>query len=169
MKMFGKNSVSIILFYLSRVSAIGVLLFVLFILFSWFTGGIQIDQEGVFNLQIPLSNSVIKGKYTMMTLLAIMGTFTFYSAFLYLLSLLFRVFTVEPLFTPQAIKYLSYFTIINIILPVGYFLVMLVVQQASMEDIAIVTLHLTLGLFAAFISAIFKQGVVLQEEQNLTI
>lgn len=169
MKMFGKKSVSIVLFYASRIIAISLLLVVVFVLFSWLTGQTKIDQEGVFRLKIPFSNSVISGMNDLVTLMAIMGTFLFYSAFVYLLSLVFKTFTVEPLFRQQAIKYLGYFTIMNMISPLGYIILMIIVHRGGFEDIAIVLLHLTLGLFAAFISAIFKQGVVLQEEQNLTI
>jgi len=170
MKMFGTKSVSVVLFYLSALITVGLFLLLLFILLSWFTGLVEVNEEGIFKLKFPLSSSIISGKYQLYTLLSIGATFAFYGVFTYLLSGLFKTFTLEPLFKPKAIQYLRYFTIANLLLPVSYFiLVMILPSQLFPEGILISFLHLIVGLFAAFISAIFKQGVVLQEEQNLTI
>jgi hypothetical protein len=49
------------------------------------------------------------------------------------------------------------------------FVILLLVFRAELFDmIRIGVLHLVIGVFAFFMAAIFKQGLLLQEEQDLT-
>lgn len=172
MKMFGKKSISRFLFFVSRVLTFCSLAMLLYIVIAWFSGMLELDGEGRFTLSLPFSNSVIKGIYSSFTLLSILSVFLYYTAFIFLLSMLFQTFSSEPLFTNNALRYLKYFTVLNIACPLLFLLILLLFfanGRLAIEDITISTLHMLMGLFAAFISAIFKQGVVLQEENNLTI
>lgn len=170
MKMFGAKSMSAILYRLGRVVSIGLLVFVLFVLISWIMEYLVLDNEGNFSMAIPLTGMQIKGVYSVFTLVSILTTLSFYIVFVYLLSLIFKVFTHEPLFTADAVVYLRYFILYNLLGPlVAVVGVSLFLGELSFDQVMVWVLHSIIALFAAFISAIFKKGVVLQEENNLTI
>ena len=92
-----------------------------------------------------------------------------YGLFFWLLSQVFKTFTQKKLFTKTGITHLQRFYLANLIIPaVAYFVLMLVNEEA--EDVfMLVILHAIIGVFAYFIATIFKQGVLLQNEQDLYI
>lgn len=92
-----------------------------------------------------------------------------YGLFFWLLSQVFKTFTQKKLFTQAGINHLQRFYLANLIIPgVAYILLWLVKEEA--EDVfMLVMLHAIIGVFAYFIAAIFKQGVLLQNEQDLYI
>jgi hypothetical protein len=56
---------------------------------------------------------------------------------------------------------------VNVIVPVVIMLLLLIFKQEVEDIVRITFLHLIIGVFAFFMAAIFKQGLVLQEEQDL--
>ncbi|WP_106790989.1 DUF2975 domain-containing protein [Aquimarina sp. Aq78] len=170
MKMFGKKSLSTLLFYLTRVTTIGYGIFLLFIVFAMISNSFLNISDNNFQIKIPFTDSVIKGAYEINTLVSIIVFFFFYTSFFYALSLVFKTFKAETLFSKNAIKHLTYFTIINLFFPVLYGSIQLLIfQGGNFNDLYAVFLHIILGVFALFIATIFKQGVQLQEENELTI
>jgi hypothetical protein len=93
----------------------------------------------------------------------------FYGLFLLLLSNVFLSFSREKLFTTQNIRNLQWFYRANLTLPITVFFLLSLFSQAEDEMMIIVVLHGILGVFAFFMAAIFKQGVNLQNEQDLYI
>lgn len=92
-----------------------------------------------------------------------------YTLFFWLLSNVFKVFFQEKLFTQFNIIQLKWFYLTNIILPV-----LLVIFSSFFIEIEkgifmIISLHLFLGIFIFIFSEIFKQGLNLQNEQDLYI
>ncbi|WP_024768315.1 DUF2975 domain-containing protein [Aquimarina macrocephali] len=170
MKMFGKKSLSTLLFYVTRVTAIGYGVFLLFIAFAMVTNSFLNISGNNFQIKIPYTDSVIKGVYEINTFASIIVFFFFYASFFYVLSLVFETFKAETLFSKNAIKHLTYFTIINLFFPVLYGSIQLLIfQGGNFNDLYAVFLHIILGVFALFIATIFRQGVQLQEENELTI
>jgi hypothetical protein len=91
----------------------------------------------------------------------------FYSAFLWLLSDVFAAFKQTRLFTKKGVLKLSRFYIINLSVPLLFALVFVFAKQDLPDLIRITGLHLVIGVFAFFMASIFRQGLILQEEQDL--
>ncbi len=170
MKMFGKKSVSTLLFYVSTISFWGYFIFTIILSILLITNQFTQENGDYFQVSIPFTGSVIKGINHPLTLLAIIAFFLFYSAFFYLLTQLFKTFKAEKLFTENAIVFLKRFTILNLIVPLLYLIIgAIATHHISTDDLISGLLHVFLGIFAAFIAAIFKLGYRLQEENDLTI
>ncbi|MDB5226363.1 MAG: hypothetical protein JWN78_556 [Bacteroidota bacterium] len=92
-----------------------------------------------------------------------------YGIFLWLLSNVFYAFTQEKLFTKEAIRDLTIFYKINLVIP-GLIVIVFALCKQGIDDLIIITcLHFVIGIFAYFMAAMFKQGWELQEEQDLTL
>jgi hypothetical protein len=93
--------------------------------------------------------------------------FILYAFFFLLLSYVFEVFAQERLFTYKGYNYLRVFYWANFTVPVMMLLLTEMLSEASFDAWGIVGLHLLLGVFIFFMAAIFKQGLKLQDEQDL--
>lgn len=93
--------------------------------------------------------------------------FILYAFFFLLLSYVFEVFAQERLFTHKGYNYLRVFYWANFTVPVMMLFLTEVFSEASFDAWGIVGLHLLLGVFIFFMAAIFKQGLKLQDEQDL--
>ncbi|WP_271765614.1 DUF2975 domain-containing protein [Aquimarina algiphila] len=170
LKMFGKKSLSELLFYCTWFIAFGYCLFLLFIAFSFITDTFLSINDNRFAIEIPFTGSFVKGQYESEVILSIIVFFVFYILFFYTLSLIFKTFKAEILFTKIAIKHLKYFAILNLFSPFVYVIILFIVGYSiGLSDLSTVFLHIMLGIFAWFIIAIFKEGFQLQEENELTI
>ncbi len=170
LKMFGKKSLSTVLFYGTRLIMIGYGIFLLFIIISLISNNFVITEANILQIRIPFTNSIIKGDYNPLTFIGIFCFLVFYTSFFFILSLIFKTFSAEKLFTEEAIKYLKWFTILNLILPIAYAVTGILINNSiTLDDIIPGLLHIGLGIFAAFIATIFKLGFTLQEENELTI
>jgi predicted permease len=87
--------------------------------------------------------------------------------FLWLLGGVFQAFKQERLFTKKGFSQLSRFYSVNLTVPVLILIILAVLGQEVQDIIRITFLHLVIGVFAFFMAAIFKQGLFLQEEQDL--
>jgi Protein of unknown function (DUF2975) len=165
-----------ILFYLSRVSAVLFLTTgfyaIAVVLLSHYTSAqwlpITIEQ-GHFAIFYPFTKKTfLLGDYTASFLFTNLFTIAFYGFFLWLLSDVFRAFRQQKLFTQKGVMRLSRFYVTNLVVPVWFLLLVLLFQNDMTDLIRIMFLHLVIGVFAFFMAAIFKQGLILQEEQDLT-
>ncbi len=170
MKMFGKKSVSTVLFFITRAIVICCFVFILFLTFSFLSDDLITVSNGEFNIKLPLTDSFIKGQYDSNVIISIFTSFIFYGFFFYVLSLVFKVFKQNPIFSNKAISYLSLFTSVNILaclvlIGINFF----VLNEVLLESMVYGMMHIILAIFVAFITAIFKQGFQLQQENDLTI
>jgi hypothetical protein len=126
-------------------------------------------SEGIFHIYLPFTHTVfLIGEPTTAFIVTNFLTFAFYGLFLWLLSGVFQAFRQEKLFTSKSVRQLSLFYGTNLAAPL-IFLGLLAIFGTELQDmIRIILLHLVIGVFAFFMAAIFRQGVVLQEEQDLT-
>ncbi len=94
---------------------------------------------------------------------------TLYSIFFLLVSNVFKVFTHTKLFTQNGVRHLQWFYLSNLIIPSVAVLLAAMFGMADIEVMVLVMLHFVLGVFVYFLAAIFKQGLYLQNEQDLMI
>lgn len=92
-----------------------------------------------------------------------------YGLFFSLLANVFKVFFQPRLFTELGIKHLKRFYLGNFIVPGIMVLLVSFIDNPDSDGIAVIVLHAIIGVFAYFLAAIFKQGVNLQNQQDLFI
>ncbi|CAM4259241.1 hypothetical protein [Flavobacterium terrigena] len=168
------RNVSAVLFYITRIVAILYLLVTLYsavsILTEWsyFTK----DNGKYFVICFPFTEtSFLVGEnhwgYKIFNFLIPIG---FYGIFFLLVSNVFNVFRQVKLFTQYGVTQLKYFYLANVFVPtITIFLASVFAGdiEEGLEWVAII--HFFLGVFAYFLAAIFKQGLHLQNEQDLYI
>jgi hypothetical protein len=126
--------------------------------------------DGVFEIYYPFTKSpFLLGDYTRSFFTTMWLTTFGYGIFLWLLSRVFKTFKQQKLFTSIGVKRLSAFYIVNLVAPITILILLAIAGQGINEMIIITGLHAILGIFAFFMAAIFKQGLLLQEEQDLTL
>jgi hypothetical protein len=59
--------------------------------------------------------------------------------------------------------------VFNLVVPSLFLIILAIIGHDLRDAIIIVFLHVMIGVFAFFMAAIFKQGLLLQEEQDLTL
>lgn len=172
------RSIAGILHYLSRIISIIVLFVALYatvvILLHLNNPSSKLPfrvlDNGSFQLFFPFTKSpFLLGDYTTSFLVSNLLIITFYGLFLWLLADVFHAFKQPRLFTPSGVLRLSRFYITNLIVPFVFILLLSVFGNELLDMVRITLLHLVIGVFAYFMAAIFKQGLVLQEEQDLTL
>jgi len=164
-----------ILCWLSRIMSLILLLIVLYAAIVLMlhamnpTGVYPITVDnGTFKIFYPFSHTTfLLGDYTIEYLFSYLLTLSFYGIFLWLLSNVFQSFTQQKIFTRIGALRLSRFYIINFIVPALFIAMVLVLGQSIVDMLRIIMLHLVIGIFAFFMAAIFKQGLELQDEQDL--
>jgi hypothetical protein len=92
-----------------------------------------------------------------------------YGLFFLLLSNVFKLFFQSRLFTQNGIIHLRRFYLTNLIVPLIMVLLVSFIDEPEMDGIIVIVLHGTIGIFAFFLAAIFKQGLDLQNEKDLFI
>lgn len=92
-----------------------------------------------------------------------------YGLFFLLVGNVFKIFFQDKMFTPNNVRHLKRFYWANLILPgVAVLLASIFAELDELAEI-LIALHFFLGIFAYFLAAIFKQGLNLQNEQDLFI
>ena len=165
-----------ILYYVSRFAAflfLGTAAYATaVVLLSLGTAGSWLPIEvtdSYFTIFYPFTRKpFLLGDYTLSYLFTYLFTITFYGFFLWLLSGVFYAFRQPKLFTERGVVQLSRFYLTNLVVPFVFLLLLFVFKDEVKDLVRIMFLHLVIGVFAYFMAAIFKQGLVLQEEQDLT-
>jgi hypothetical protein len=130
----------------------------------------QVLADGGFRLFLPFTKTTfLLGDYTTSYLVSNLMIMGFYGLFLWLLADVFYTFKQTRLFTPKGVTGLSRFYITNLLVPFVFIVLLLLFGNELLDIVRITLLHLVIGVFAYFMAAIFKQGLVLQEEQDLTL
>ncbi|PSK91135.1 DUF2975 domain-containing protein [Taibaiella chishuiensis] len=94
---------------------------------------------------------------------------TLYGLFFWITCGVFRVFHQPRLFTAKNVTRLRQFYGFNLIAPVSAVLLAAIFVPVESPIWALVVVHLLLGVFAYFFAVIFRQGLQLQNEQDLFI
>jgi hypothetical protein len=166
--------VSTVLFYITRILAVMYLCIALYSLIVLLTEWSYITKKGGNNFAIcfPFTDTpFLVGEnnwgYKLFNFLLPIGAYGF---FFLVLSNIFSVFRGAKLFTQYGVDQLHYFFLGNIIIPFSLILLASIFAgkiEEGLEWLAVV--HFFLGVFAFFMAAIFRQGLLLQKEQDLFI
>ena len=162
-----------ILFYLSRVICVFYCLAGLWVAYAAGTKSPSfkvIENGKKFVVSAPFGERpyFIGENYTGY-ILQMVALLLLYGLFFWLLSLVFKTFTQKILFTKTGIHHLQRFYLANLIIPGIAYIVLMLVNEEAEDVFMLVILHAIIGVFAYFIAAIFRQGVLLQNEQDLYI
>lgn len=166
--------ISIILFYITRLIAILYLATTLYSFISIITEWSYITRENgqYFTICLPFTeihflNGENNWGYKFFNFLIPIG---FYGVFFLLVSNVFDVFKQPKLFTQNGVNQLKWFYMANLTLPYKTIFLAKIFAgkiEEGLEWVAVI--HFFLGVFAYFLAAIFKQGLQLQNEQDLII
>lgn len=166
--------ISTILFYPVRILAIVYLIVTLYSAISVFTEWSYITRESgmYFSVCYPFTDTPFLNGHNSMSykLFNFLIPIGFIGIFFLILSNIFNVFRQPKLFTDYGVKQLKWFCLINIfILPVNILLASIFTDkiEEGLDIVAVVVF--ILGIFSLFLAAIFKQGLNLQNEQDLYI
>jgi len=166
--------ISTVLFYITRFLAIFYLAITFYSLVSLLTEWSYIERENgkYFSIcfpftETPFLNGENNWPYKIFNFLIPLG---FYGIFFLLLSNVFNVFKKPKLFTQYGVNQLKWFYLANIFMPSLTILLASIFAGEIEEGLEwVVIIHFFLGVFAYFLAAIFKQGLQLQNEQDLFI
>ncbi|RYZ22288.1 MAG: DUF2975 domain-containing protein [Chitinophagaceae bacterium] len=169
------KAVADILFYITRVIAflcLALCLYVAVVLLlslvaSWAPIAVA---DGSFTIFFPFSRRpFFLGEYNLHFVTTSLLAFGGYTCFIWLLSSVFQAFRGRRLFTQRNVGRLVRFFRFNLAAPVIGMAVLLTWQSFYTNALVISLLHVVLGTFTYFMATIFKQGLILQEEQDLTL
>ena len=95
----------------------------------------------------------------------------YYGVFFYLLRSIFKAFRSEKIiFTKKTLGFIRKFALLNIFLPpMGILAAYFIKNEIDFEIIMQGGLLVLLGIFCLFVVAVFNEGILLQEETDLTI
>ena len=165
--------VSKILFYFTRFLSVVYFTLALYSVFTLLTGlFLTFEDNGrFFQVCYPFTtHPLMLGDYNLPYIIFdFLLPLSLYGLFFLLSSNVFKVFFQPKLFTPKGILHLRRFYLSNLLLP-GIVIFMAFFFVPLDNEVAIfIVLHGMLGVFAYFLAAIFKQGLNLQNEQDLFI
>ena len=161
------------LFWFSRMLAILYLALTALSLIALTTGyGLRLaENQSKFQVLLPFTQqSILLGDYNAAYILNyFLAPVALYGCFFWLLGNVFRVFYQQRLFTIQGVRQLRIFYLANFIVPLLVLFLHSFFVEVEEETMVLTVLHLTIGVFAYFLAAIFRQGLQLQNEQDLYI
>ena len=130
-----------------------------------------IDDGTRFEILFPFTNTpFLLGDNNFPFIVEMLLFIALYGIFFWLLSDVFNAFKQKKIFTKYGVVKLSRFYIANLAVPIVVFIVLSLLSQDERSYMGgVVALHFIIGVFAFFMAAIFKQGVSLQNEQDLII
>jgi hypothetical protein len=129
----------------------------------------EIDRDA-FRIYFPFTDvPFLTGDNTPHFFFILLVTFAGYGLFAFLLARVFSIFKQDKLFTADAIGRLRTFYTANLVIPAAVLICELFFTRDVKDLLVIMVLHAIIGIFAWFLSVIFKQGLSLQEEQDLTL
>ncbi|VXA92303.1 conserved membrane hypothetical protein [Flavobacterium sp. 9AF] len=165
--------ISTFLYLLTSILAIGYIATSVYVLIStWFKlPSLKRIENGRFAINYPFTQKafLLGSEFSLQYISEMVIGIGFYGVFFLLLSHVFYTFKQERLFTLQGVGNLSRFYIFNLfVAPI----LLIILASFSMEDLpygGMIFAHLIFGVFALFIATIFRQGLNLQNEQDLFI
>jgi hypothetical protein len=165
--------ISRILFYICSLLSAGYLITLLYSLLCLLTGFsvTPYKENRYLHINYPFTEQPflnIENNYPYMVFSFLLVLIS-YGIFFWLSAKVFRVFFQQKLFTKENIRELKKFYLYNIFVPLP--LVIIASFFVEVESIiwGLVFIHFMLGIFCLFLANIFKQGLHLQNEQDLFI
>ncbi|MFY7816426.1 MAG: DUF2975 domain-containing protein [Chryseobacterium taeanense] len=167
------KSISKILYYLCILFSAGYLLTFIYSGVCLLTGFAVTPYKEDLYLHInypfteqPFLNIENNYPYILFSFLLVLLT---YGIFFWLSAKVFNVFFQKKLFTEENILRLKRFYIYNIFFPLPIVIISSLFVEVESIIWGLVFIHFMLGIFCFFLANIFKQGLHLQNEQDLFI
>lgn len=165
--------ISKILFYICSVLSIGYLITTIYSLLCLATGFsvTPYKEDQYLHINYPFTEQPflnIENNYTYI-LFSFLLVLISYGIFFWLSAKVFRVFFQSKLFTQENILQLKRFYLYNIFIPLPLVVVASFFVEVESMIWGLVFIHFMLGIFCLFLANIFKQGLHLQNEQDLFI
>jgi hypothetical protein len=165
--------ISRILFYICALLSAGYLITFVYALFCLITGfSVTSYKEGKFlHINYPFTEQPflnIENNYPYM-IFSFMLVLITYGIFFWLSAWVFKVFFQQKLFTQENIIRLKKFYLYNIFIPLPLVIIASFFVEVESMIWGLVFIHFMLGIFCLFLANIFKQGLHLQNEQDLFI
>ncbi|TCO21456.1 DUF2975 family protein [Pedobacter psychrotolerans] len=165
--------ISTIAFYLTRVIAAGYILTALYIILcvAFNLSTLQHLPDNRFAICYPFTSQhfLLGSEYATAYIAEMVLLIFIYGVFFVLLSNVFKSFKPKKIFTLQGIHHLRLFYLINLLIFPILFLILYVYSVEDYPYGFMIIAHCIMGIFALFIAAIFKQGLNLQNDQDLII
>lgn len=167
------TSIAKILYLISRALALIYFIFLSYSLFCLLTGiHMKISGNGqTASILYPFSESPLLNleNHKSYLIFGFALPLLLYAFFFLVASDVFKVFTLERLFTKENIKYLRLFYSINLFLPLPISVLCSFFIEIPNGLWVLLLVHFILGVFIYFLTEIFTQGIGLQDEQDLYI
>lgn len=167
------KKISKALFYVTRTVAFFYVLTAIFgfVSVAFKTPNFELTNNAEnFQINFPFSHTpFLVGQNTPSAILEMILGILLYGLFFWLLSNVFTAFAQSKLFTEKNVKTLQFFYLANFIIPILISLFSLITQSYGVSFWMVLFLHILLGTFIYFMTIIFKQGLHLQNEQDLYI
>lgn len=165
--------ISKILYYICTVLSAGYLITLAYSVFCLAAGyGVTPYKNGEFlHINFPFTEQPflnIEDNYPYI-IFSFLTVLLSYGIFFWLSAIVFRVFFQEKLFTADHIRQLTIFYRYNIFIPLPLVIVASFFVEVESMIWGLVFIHFMLGIFCLFLANIFKQGLHLQNEQDLFI
>ncbi len=165
--------ISRILYYICSVVSVGYFIITIYSVFCLATGfAVTPYGEGKYlHINFPFTEKPFMNiddnySYIIFSFFAVLLA---YGIFFWVSALVFRVFFQEKLFTAGNIRLLTIFYRYNIFIPLPLVIVASFFVEVESVVWGLVFIHFMLGIFCLFLANIFKQGLHLQNEQDLFI
>lgn len=131
----------------------------------------RIDQDGRnFNVLYPFTNAtMVRGENSSFYITEMLLIMVLYGVFFWLLGNVFSIFRKNRLFTLENIGQLVIFYKGNFLVPLVFLTFHILIRYELETTAFLAVLHAVIGTFSYFMTAIFKQGLHLQKEQDLFI
>ncbi|MBB6329249.1 hypothetical protein HNP24_000199 [Chryseobacterium sediminis] len=165
--------ISKILFYICSVLSAGYLITFVYSLFCLITGFAvtPYKEEKFLHINYPFTEQPflnIENNYPYM-IFSFIAVLVTYGIFFWLSARVFKVFFQDKLFTQENIIQLKKFYLYNIFIPLPLVIIASFFVEVESMIWGLVFIHFMLGIFCLFLANIFKQGLHLQNEQDLFI
>ncbi len=171
--MIQSRNISKILHYLCILLSAGYMLTFFYSVFCLLTGfAVTPYKESLYlHINYPFTEQPyinIENNYPYIIFSFLLVLFS-YGIFFWLSAKVFRVFFQPKLFTEENIVQLKRFYSYNIFLPLPTVIIASFFVEVESVIWGLVFIHFMLGIFCFFLANIFKQGLHLQNEQDLFI
>lgn len=174
MRMFGKKSYATLFYWLFLIMSVLLIILALYRMINILSGEtLEYSEDGKYILY-KYEDSFIKTSLEDHVKIRRKGVFNiFYLSFYFLISsIIFKNVRVETIFSMKVINILRVFAIINF-LPFFHSLIYNITTWGEswvfFDAFYTNLVYIVIGFFSLFIAAVFKQGLRVQQENDLTI
>lgn len=171
-KMKNVRLLASFLFYLSRILAIPYIATAIYCIISFIFADSMVhpfDEGKRFVINYPFTSNrfLIGDDYSFGYVFEMIAFIGLYGLFFFLLSNVFNIFREKKLFTEKGVRRLRWFYMTNLLVPLPFLIVHIILSYEVGLLLILTVLHAVLGVFAYFMAVIFSRGLQLQNEQDL--